>query len=339
MPDRLSIAELDAFARDYLTASGADAKNAAALAELVAKSERDGPKSHGLAMLPRYRQSFESGYANPAASPQITQIAPSVLRGDGDNGYYQLASAEARAPLIALAQETGLAGFTCANCHHLAALRFDTEALAEAGLIAICVVNSLALIVPHGGQKPVFGTNPMSFACPRPGRAPIVWDQSSSVVALMDIKLAAQRGEKLEAPGGLDASGRPTTDAAAINDTLSLLPFAAHKGTGIALMVEILGAALAGGRLSTQTEEKDGFGALNVKPGVTMIALDPARWGHDGFAEAVAQIVEAIEAEPGARVPGDGRLAKRATAEAGGIPVDDALLKSLGYSAKSAKTG
>lgn len=330
MPDHLNFTEIRRFASGYLTASGTDAPNADILGDLIAKSERDGPKSHGLAMLPRYKQSFTSGYANPTAKPQIDQIAPAVLRGNGDNGYYQIASEAARSDLISLTKETGLAGFTCANCHHLAALRFDTEALAEAGLIALCVTNSLALIVPHGGQKPVFGTNPMSFACPRPNAPPIVWDQSSSVVALMDIKLAAAAGEQLPEPGGLDANGQPTTDPAAIVETFSLLPFAKHKGTGIALMVEILGAALAGGSLSVETEEKDSFGALNLKPGVTMIALDPARWGNANFDTYISKIVDEIGAAPGARVPGDGRLAKRA-AGTDRIPVDGALLNELGY--------
>ncbi|MEL7395454.1 MAG: Ldh family oxidoreductase [Pseudomonadota bacterium] len=327
----LSLAQVRDLAKTWLVDAGMDAQGSDVLADLVTKSERDGPRSHGLRMLPVYKQSFECGYANPAAQPTVARVAPGVLRGDGDNGYFQIAMEAARQQLIDVARQQGIAGYTCANCHHLAALRFDTMALADEGLIAIAVVNALKLIVPHGGDKPIFGTNPMSFACPREGADPIVWDQSSSVVALMDIKMAAAEGHMLDVYGGLDPDGNVTKDPVAITETLSLLPFAEHKGTGIALMVEILGAALAGGTLSMDTAEKEALGALNVKPGVTVIAIDPAKWGNPAFLEQVSQVAGAITDMPGARVPGDGRHVKRAKAESEGIAVSAALLKDLGF--------
>ncbi|MEL7255408.1 MAG: Ldh family oxidoreductase [Pseudomonadota bacterium] len=327
----ISLNQVRQLAKSWLAASGMDDRGSDVLADLVTLSERDGPRSHGLRMLPVYRQSFECGYANPTANPTATRIAPGVLRGDGDNGYFQIAMDAARPELIEMAREQGIASYTCANCHHLAALRFDTMALADEGLVSIAVVNALKLIVPHGGDAPVFGTNPMSFACPREGADPIVWDQSSSVVALMDIKMAAAEGHMLKVNGGLDADGNVTKDPKAISETLSLLPFAEHKGTGIALMVEILGAALAGGTLSMDTQEKDALGALNVKPGVTVIAIDPAKFGNPAFLSQVTRVADAITDMPGARVPGDGRKAKRAKAENEGVTVASSLLRDLGF--------
>lgn len=327
----ISLDNVRVLAKSWLVSAGMDERGSDVLADLVTMSERDGPRSHGLRMLPFYKQSFECGYANPAAQPTVEQVAPGVLRGDGDNGYFQIAMEAARPQLIDLARAQGIAGYTCANCHHLAALRFDTMALADEGLIAIAVVNALKLIVPHGGDKPVFGTNPMSFACPREGADPIVWDQSSSVVALMDIKMAAAEGHELDVYGGLDTDGNITKDPGAITETLSLLPFAEHKGTGIALMVEILAAALAGGTLSMDTQEKEALGALNVKPGVTVIAIDPAKWGNPAFLDQVTRVADTITAMPGARVPGDGRQVKRATAETRGVTVSAALLRELGF--------
>lgn len=165
-PTTLSLDAVRDLARSVLVKAGMDDHGSALIAEIVTQSERDGPRSHGLRMLPVYEQSFASGYANPAAKPTIDRIAPGVLRGgDGDNGYYQIAAAAARDDLIALTREQGIASFTCANCHHLGGLRFDTEPLAEAGLIALGVVNSLSMVVPpQGGVRPVFGTN----QCPLP---------------------------------------------------------------------------------------------------------------------------------------------------------------------------
>ena len=299
----LSLAEVRSQAKSVLVSAGMDEAGSDVIADIVTCSERDGPRSHGLRMLPVYAQSFSSGYANGAAAPKIERIAPGVLRGDGDNGYYQIAAAAAREELIALARTNGIAAFTCANCHHLGGLRFDTEPLAEAGLVALAVINSLSMVVPQGGVRPVFGTNPMSFACPRGGGDPVVWDQAASMVALMDIRMAAAEGHELPRPAGLDPEGNPSTDPNAILETRSLLPF--------------------------DNQERESFGALNIKGGATLIAIDPSRFGNAAFGEYITRICAEIEGNGTARVPGDGRLKKRAAAEADGVVVSTELLAQL----------
>lgn len=87
---------------------------------------------------------------------------------------------------------------------------------AEEGLVALSVVNSMAVVVPPGGKTPVFGTNPMAFACPRAGQAPYVWDQASSALAHGDVQIAAREGHRLAPGTGVDAEGRPTDDPDAI---------------------------------------------------------------------------------------------------------------------------
>lgn len=325
----LSLTDIRALAKSVLVSAGMDEHGSDIIADIVTRSERDGPRSHGLRSLPAYVQSFTSGYANPTANPTVTRIAPGVLRGDGDNGIYQIAGQAARAELIDLTRQNGIAAFTCANCHHLGALRFDTEPLAEAGLVAIAVVNSLSLVVPHGGVRPVFGTNPMSFACPRDGAAPVVWDQASSTVALMDIKMAAAEGHALPKPAGLDIDNQPTADPNAILETRSLLPFGEHKGAAIAFLVEVLGAALAGGTLSVDNDQREAHGALNIKGGATLIAMDPSRFGNAAFGDYVSRICAEIEGNGQARIPGDGRLKNRVAAETEGVTVSTSILADL----------
>ncbi len=325
----LSLQEVRELAKSVLVAAGMDDPGSDMIAEIVVKSERDGPRSHGLRMLPVYAQSFTSGYANPAAHPKFERIAPGVLRGDADNGYYQIAAAAARDELIAMARENGIAAFTCANSHHLGALRFDTEPLAEAGLVALAVVNSLSMVVPQGGVRPVFGTNPMSFACPRDGMEPIVWDQASSTVALMDIRMAAAEGHDLPRPAGLAPDGQPSADPNAILETRSLLPFGEHKGAAIAFLIEVMGAALAGGTLSVENAEREAHGALNVKGGATLIAMDPTRFGNAAFNDYVTRICAEIDGNGTARIPGDGRLKNRAASQAEGVSVSTELLSQL----------
>lgn len=85
-------------------------------------------------------------------------------------------------------------------------------------------------MVVWDGKRKVLGTTPMGFACPRPGKPPLVWDQASSVMAQGDVLLAAQRGEVLPEEVGLDSAGRPTTDPCAMLDSGSALPFTATRG-------------------------------------------------------------------------------------------------------------
>lgn len=325
----LSLDEVHALAKQILGNAGMDDRGRDVLAEIVRKSERDGPRSHGLRMLPVYAQSFTSGYANPAANPSVKRLAPGVLSADGDNGYYQIAAEMARDQLISMARENGIAAFSCYNCHHLAGLRFDTEPLAESGLVALAVVNSLSMVVPQGGVRPVFGTNPMSFACPRDGQDPIVWDQAAAQVALMDVRMAAAEGHDLPRPGGLDTSGQPTTDPNAILESKSLLPFGEHKGSAIALLIEIMGAALAGGTLSVDNADREAHGALNIKGGNTLIAIDPNRFPNPSFTGYVSRICAEIDGNGDARIPGDGRLKNRAASTANGVLVSTELLAQL----------
>lgn len=334
--ETLSLKQVTELADAVFSACGVSADARMVLAEIVTCSERDGPRSHGLRMLPIYAQSFKSSYANPNAVPKITRIAPGVLSGDADNGYYQVAAEIARDQLIEMARENGIAAFSCSNCHHLGGLRFDTEPLAKAGLVALGVINSLSMVVPHGGVRPVFGTNPMSFACPRVGKDPIVWDQASSMVALMDIKMAAAEGHELPVPAGLDSTGQPSTDPNAILETRSLLPFGEHKGAAIAMLIEILGAALAGGTLSVDNTDREAHGALNIKGGATLIAIDPNRFGNPAFNDYVTSICAEFQDNGEARVPGDGRLAKRSGSLAEGVSVSK---KTLGQLAEIIQAG
>ena len=149
------------------------------------------------------------------------------------------------------------------------------------------------------------------------------------MVALMDIRMAAAEGHELPRPAGLDPNGQPTSDPNAILETRSLLPFGEHKGAAIAFLIEVLGAALAGGTLSVDNANREAHGALNIKGGSTLIAIDPARFGNAAFEGYVQRICAEIEGNGDARVHGDGRLKNRAAAEADGVRVTADLMKQL----------
>ena len=188
--------------------------------------------------------------------------------------------------------------------------------------------NSPSAIAPHGGSVGVFGTNPIAFACPLPGRAPIVVDLSLSKVARGNILAAKQRGEPIPEGWALDRDGRPTTDAdAALQGTM--LPLGDGKGTALALMVELLAAGLTGANFAADaTSFLDAEGGP-PGTGQLILAFDPDALGGEGTLAHCARLAAAVEAQPGARLPGSRRLALRETARRDGLAVAEATIRQI----------
>lgn len=325
----LSLDEVRAIASQVLNKAGAGSDTCRIIADVITKAERDGPKSHGLNMLLKYSDSLRKGWSNGHPRPVISNPSNCVLRIDADNGYAQVAASGAQKQLIKLAKSNGIAMMLVHNSHHIGALRYDVEPLAEAGLIAIAMTTSRPWVTPHGGTENVFGTNPMAFSCPRAGKCPIVWDQASSVMAITDLKMAAASGEVLHSDTGIDRHGNPSKNASEIVDTGKLMPFGEHKGTAIALMIEVLGGVLAGGILSLDDKERQEAGAFSGKAGLTVIAIDSGPGFDQPFAQTVARLSMAIENNGSARVPGDGRIKRRIEANEFGVEINDELFAKL----------
>jgi delta1-piperideine-2-carboxylate reductase len=194
------------------------------------------------------------------------------------------------------------------------------------------MVNGRQRIVVWGGKRKLLGTSPMAFACPRPGRLPLVWDQASSVMAQGEILLAAQRRERLPLGVGLDADGRPTTDPRAVLAGGSTLPFGGHKGSSIAFMIEILTGALTGGPFGFEDRSHGYPAAQTPKAGQTVILIDPLLVPGNRYFERIEGLFEAIAASGVERLPAERRYARREQSLRDGIPVSDrdwAILQKL----------
>ena len=218
----------------------------------------------------------------------------------------------ASAPLLRdKARRQGIAAVAIRNSHHFAAVWPDIEPFAVEGFIALAMVNGRQRMVVWGGKRKLLGTSPMAFACPRPGRLPLVWDQASSVMAQGEILLAAQRGDILPEGVGLDADGRPTTDPRAVLDGGSILPFGGHKGSSIAFMIEILAGALTGGPFGFEDRSHEYPGAQTPKAGQTVILIDPLLVPGNRYFERIESLFEAIAASGVERLPAERRYARR----------------------------
>jgi len=319
---RIDIVALHDLVARILVRAGLSAENAAVVASVVVAAERDGTVSHGLFRLPGYLATLRSGWVDGHAVPTVTQVAPSLLLADARNGFAQVALAAARDRLGAMARAQGMAALCTGNAHHFAALWPDIEPFAEAGLIALTVLNSRSRIVVFGGRRKVLGTNPIAFACPRGDGPPLVWDQATSVVAQGEVLRARQAGHAVPAGVGVDASGRPTTDPAAILDGGALLPFGGHKGATIALMIEVLAGALSGGRFGFEDRSAEYPGAQTSNGGQFVLLIDPARTAGAGFTQRVDMLVAMLREAGSERLPSDARHARRLAAK-DGIEISD----------------
>ncbi len=317
----ISYDNLVALLKRIFVNSGVSEPNAAILAENCAGCERDGSLSHGIFRMAGYVSSLKSGWVDGQAIPEVEDVGPAFVRVDAKGGFTQPAFFAARPLLIEKVRQNGVAVLAIRRSHHFSALWPDVEPFAEEGLVALSVVNSMACVVPHGGKKAVFGTNPIAFASPRAGAAPFVFDQASSAIAHGDVQIAARAGHELKPGMGVDRDGHPTTDPKAVLDGGALLPFGGHKGNSIALMVEILSAALTGGYFSGEFDWSGHEGAQTPFTGQFFVVIDPARGGNDAFAERVAGICSLVLEAGQDRLPGDRRHVSRARAENEGIPL------------------
>ena len=308
----VTLAEIETLAVMALKAANVSQTNAAAVARSVAFAERDGQKLVGLSYLPYYCDHAACGKVDGQAVPRLTRPAPGVVTVDAATGFAHPAIELGMDPLVQAAQDTGIAILSVANSYACGSLGYFTEELADHGLVAFMTADASPTIAPFGGRTPFFGTNPISFAAPRAGTAPLVIDQSSSVVAMVSVIKAHQRGDALPPGWALDRDGKPTTSSAEAMQG-SLAAIGGYKGTGLALMVDLLSAGLSGSHFS---HEASSFGDCDGGPprtGQCIIAISPERLGAGDFAQRNDDLLCAMTQEPGTRVPG----AKRLTARSG----------------------
>lgn len=292
------------------------------MAKALVAAEAEGQQGHGFSRLADYVAQARSGKVVADAEPQLIVAEGTALMVDAKYGFAYPALDLAIDVLCDAAHRMGTASVGITRSHHCGALSVQVERIARQGLIAIMVANAPAAIAPWGGNRPVYGTNPIAFAAPRTGTAPLVIDLSLSVVARGKVMNAQKTGQPIPEGWAFDSDGAPTTDAqAALDGTMA--PIGGAKGTALALMVEILAASLTGANASRDagsffTAEGDAPGT-----GQFLIALRPGA----GFADRLEPLLTAIADTEGARLPGARRAQAIAAATAHGIAVPELYLR------------
>jgi len=326
---RLSLDNVHELSMRALTASGADEENAKAVTDVMWAAERDSCHSHGLFRLPGYCASLRSGKVNGKARPKVEDLAPAAIRVDGDNGFAPIGLETGRMPLVDRARQTGIAAMALTRCYHFAALWVETAALAEHGVAAIAMTSAKPMVAPAGGTKPLFGTNPVSFAWPRGEGEPMVFDMATAAMARGEIQVAAREGHSVHEGAGIDKDGNPTTDPNAILEGAQLA-FGGTKGALLSLMVELMAGPLIGQPFSVEQKEIDNGDGGPATGGEFLIAIDPVKLSGGGAPIAHGEkLFDALLSQEGARLPGARRYAKRPENEANGIEIPTQLFETI----------
>ena len=322
----LSLPEAETLVAAALVRCRTAASNASVVARALVRAEAEGLKSHGILRVPMYAAQAKVGKVDGFAVPEVTRPRPALLAIDAKYGFAYPAMYKAVDMLPGAARQFGIAAAGISRSHHVGVAGHPMEALANAGMMAMMFANAPAAMAPWGGTRATFGTDPVAFACPLPGRPPIVVDLSLSKVARGHILAAIQKGENIPEGWALDSDGKPTTDAkAALAGTM--VPLGDAKGTALALMVELLAGGLTGANFAT--EASSFLDAEGPPPGTgqLIIAIDAT-----SFANALprfAEMARIVEDQQGARLPGARRLKAHAKAKTDGIAISDALIAEI----------
>lgn len=324
---RISFDELASTLAGILTRLSFTPERAALSARLFAETTRDGVYSHGVERFPRFLAMIRNGTVDIHATPVLTQAAGAIERWNGQRGPGNLNAWASMARAIELSREHGMGCVALANTNHW--MRGGTYGwqAAEAGCIGLCWTNTLANLPPWGAAKPALGNNPLILAVPRPD-GPVILDMAMSQFSYGALASYRQKGKLLPVDGGFNAEGNLTRDPGAIEASQRPLPIGYWKGSGLAMLLDMIAALLSGGlathQIPTDPLKETGlsqiFLALNL---ATLSSTEQSAQIADAIVESV------VNSGGNVRYPGQQVLTIRADNLAHGIPVREELWQEL----------
>ena len=313
------------FKRVLLTLAFPEAK-AEQCATLFADNSRDGVYTHGLNRFPTFVGHVQAGLVQPTAEPECVETNGLVERWDGHRGPGPTNATTAMARAIELAQTHGIGCVALRNTNHwMRGGSYGWQA-AESGCIGLCFTNTIANVTPWGGTDARLGNNPLVLAVPRPA-GHLVLDMAISQFSFGKLATYAAAHEPLPVPGGYDQAGHLTTDPGAVLASQRGVPIGFWKGSGLALMLDVVLAALSGG-LSTADVTQSGQEA-----GVSQCFIcirQPAL--HASVIEEILRFTKSSRPAPGSTgifYPGEQSLATRQVNLAEGIPVNEVIWQQV----------
>ena len=320
---------------------GSDESEADQVADHLVRANLAGHDSHGVGMIPTYVRLLHEGLLVPNQTAETVLDFGALLVIDAKRGYGQRMAADAVRRAIARAKEVGACVLALRNSAHIGRIGTYAELAASEG----CVFTAFVNVADHhdvqatwGAAEPRLGTNPFCVGVPGPDGPAIMLDMATTTIAMGKARVAYNKGMAVPAGCLIDAEGKPTNDPAGLirDRTGALRSFGTHKGSGLAVMCEVMAAAIAGGQGAFH--EARG-GVLNSML-ATVIDLsklgDPAATAAD--IQAVKAHVKSARPGPGfdeVLAPGEPERRYAAKRMAEGIEVDETTWRDIRAAAES----
>ena len=314
-----------------LIKSGFSDERASLCARLFADNQRDGVYSHGLNRFLGFVAGIEKKQIDIHAQPEKVESLGIIERWDGKMGVGLVNAQACMARAIKLAQAEGMGCVALRNTNHW--MRGGAYALqaADAGCIGICWTNTTVLMPPWGSAERKIGNNPLAMAIPR-AEGHVLLDMAMSQYSNGKLEVLRRQGEALPLPGGYDSAGSLTLDPGAILASGRALPIGYWKGSGLALMLDMMAAILSGGQSTHDIgRQNDEYAVSQVFIAIDVTSLT----GEVMLNETVDTIIQDLQcAAPSAgnesvRYPGEGMLRTRRESLEHGVLVDEGLWRAV----------
>jgi ureidoglycolate dehydrogenase (NAD+) len=319
------------FVREIFARAGMSDAHAATVADVVVWANLRGVESHGVTRVPRYLDWIGAGVVNPRPDIKVvTETAASVLI-DADRAAGPVAMTAAMEAAARKARDAGVGLALVRATTHTAALGYYTQAAAREGMAALALAGSIPSMAYHGALAAGVSTSPVSIAVPGGSRGPVVLDMATGIVSLGRLVQARRSGQPIPDGWALDQDGKPTTDP---QHAEIPLPMAGPKGSGLALMIELITSVLVSNPILADTVGKPAKGRRH-RQNALALAIDVSRYGNAAaFGREVDRLVAAVKSLPheaGVEILMPGERGARAFEQRSrdGIPLARATLDEL----------
>jgi LDH2 family malate/lactate/ureidoglycolate dehydrogenase len=233
--------DLHGYVKEVYIAAGVSDEHATTMADLQVETDVRGVHSHGTRQVPGYIRRCLTGQTNPRPEIEVLEEGPGYVKVDNNGGFGHLGAVKAMDIAIEKASQTGVAIGTVVQSRHFGAAFGYAMMAAKRDMIGWSISASSPGLAPWGGSERMLGNNPVAYAVPAGDEEPLVLDMASGVSAWGRIGTMRMYGKKLTADWVLDEDGNPTDDPHEAN---VLLPFGGIKGSGLAIMMDVLASVL-----------------------------------------------------------------------------------------------
>lgn len=331
---RIAAPELFNLAVGAFVGAGVPDADARETADILLTGEMMGIRTHGVIRVPQYVRRLGLGGINPTPDIRVDRRAQALAVVAADNALGPVAGVRALAAALEMARETGIAYVGVCESNHFGPLAPYGLRACEGGMALIVGTNASVTMPPWGGRAARIGNNPLCVAIPGPAGAHFILDMAMSVAARGKIRQALKEGADIPEGWAVTRTGRPTTDPAeALTGYLS--PMGGHKGSGLALAVDLLGGLLPGGGFLTGVSSWMDDPGTPQRIGHFFVVLDVARLHGPAYEAAMRDFLAAVTSTPPADpaqpvlYPGQCELRRLGQARSEGIDIPSTLLAEI----------